>query len=415
MTQSTSNTDRLLVAIDVAKRVHEVLVLWPSGKTTSFRVPNNRSEFERLTSFLLEQGLPVRAALEPTADFHRLIAHWLLRYGVEVHLVSSLACARVQEALFNSWDKHDRKDARVIMYLLSHGLTEPLHDPLSHGHMHLQELANAHHQVSLARTRCYHSLLNHYSPLFFPEFERYLHASRSDWLCRFLLAFPTPGSVATLSLDEFIKQAWDVMGRKKSKRCLLEDIYHTAQCGIALPIPQDDLAVETFQIQVRRYHELTQHIQHLQNRAEQALENDPDYHRLKTIPGIGPIISLIILAESGDLRRFPHHRQYLAFCGFNLSATQSGQFQGRSKMSKRGNARLRYAYWLAAVVAIRQRENSSRYKYDRYIAKDPANADLKRKAYSAIAAKMARVAHSLIKRGDDYRGYHETGIPGGGT
>ena len=230
-----------------------------------------------------------------------------------------------------------------------------------------------------------------------------------------MLTFPSPGSITALSRDEFVSQAWDVIGRKTSKRRLLEDIYHTAQHSIALPVPQDDLAIDTFKIQVRRYPELTKHILHLQERAEQALKGNPDYHRLRTIPGIGPIISLIILAESGDLRRFSHHRQYLAFCGFNLSAAQSGQSQGRYRMSKRGNARLRYAYWLAAVVAIRQRENSFQQKYNRYIAKDPANADLKRKAYSAIAAKMARVAHSLIKRGDDYRGYHETGIPGGGT
>ena len=84
-------------------------------------------------------------------------------------------------------------------------------------------------------------------------------------------------------------------------------------------------------------------------------------------------------------------------------------------MSKRSNARLRYAYWLAAVLAIRQKENSFRQKYERYIAKDPANADLKRMAYSAIAAKMARVAHALIKHQKNYRGYHESGIPGGGT
>ncbi|KIX11626.1 transposase [Dethiosulfatarculus sandiegensis] len=184
---------------------------------------------------------------------------------------------------------------------------------------------------------------------------------------------------------------------------MLKDIYYTAQHSIALPLSHDDLAVETFQLQVRRYHELTQDVQQLQNRSEEVLQNNPDCHRLQTMPGIGPIISLIIMAESGDLRRFCHHKQYLAFCGFNLTSTQSGQFQSRTKMSKRGNA-MRYAYWLAAVSAIRQRENSFKFKYERYMAKDPVNADLKRKAYSAIAAKMARVAHSLIKRGEDYRG-----------
>jgi len=419
MTRETSNTEHLLVAIDVAKRVHEVLVQWPEGRTKSFRVPSQRNEFERLTSFLLDQELPVRAALEPTADFHRTIAHWLFRHGVAVHLASSLACARVREALFNSWDKHDRKDAKVIMYLLAQGLTQPFHDPLVHGHMHLQELANTHHQVSLSRSRLYHSLLNHYLPLFFPEFERYLSTSRADWFCRFLLRFPTPSSIKTLSKEEFITVAWELVGRKVSKTRLLNEIYETACQSIALPIPPDHLAVETFKLQVGRYRDLTNHLKQLQQRAEEVLGDDPDFQRLRTIPGIGPIIGpiigLIILAESGDLRRFAHHRQYLKYCGFNLSAAQSGQRKGTYRLSKRGNSRLRYAYWLAATVAIRQRENSFRWKYERYTAKDPLNADLKRKAYTAIAAKMARVAHALIKRGVDYRAYHEAGPPGGGT
>ena len=40
------------------------------------------------------------------------------------------------------------------------------------------------------------------------------------------------------------------------------------------------------QIQLLGYHELILYIQHLQNYAEQALENDLDYHRLKTIPDL---------------------------------------------------------------------------------------------------------------------------------
>ena len=70
---------------------------------------------------------------------------------------------------------------------------------------------------------------------------------------------------------------------------------------------------------------------------------------------------------------------------------------------------------LAATVAIRQRENSFRSKYERYVRKDPNDADLCRKARTAVAAKMARVAHALIKQGVDYRGYHEAAIPGVGT
>ena len=116
MTTSIRTTSEyLLVAVDVAKRVHEVLIRWPSGESRAFKVPNQRDEFERLTGFLFEQSVRVRAAVEPTGDFHRPIAHWLLRHGIEVHLASSLARARVREALYNSWGKHDRKDAREIL------------------------------------------------------------------------------------------------------------------------------------------------------------------------------------------------------------------------------------------------------------------------------------------------------------
>ena len=121
------------------------------------------------------------------------------------------------------------------------------------------------------------------------------------------------------------------------------------------------------------------------------------------------------MAEAGDLRRFGHHRQFLKFCGLDLSTQQSGTFRGQTKLSKYGNARLRRALWMAGQVAIRQRENSFRDKFDRYVAKDRHNPDLRRKAFTAITAKMARVVHALIKAGADYRPFVEGPVPGGRT
>ena len=44
----------------------------------------------------------------------------------------------------------------------------------------------------------------------------------------------------------------------------------------------------------------------------------------------------------------------LKFCGLDLATRQSGQFRGKAKLSKHGNARLRLTLWMAAQVAIRQ-------------------------------------------------------------
>ena len=62
----------------------------------------------------------------------------------------------------------------------------------------------------------------------------------------------------------------------------------------------------------------------IEDRAVELLAERPDYLVLRTIPGIGPINALTILAETGDLRRFRHHRQFLKFCGVDLATVQSG-------------------------------------------------------------------------------------------
>jgi transposase len=153
----------------------------------------------------------------------------------------------------------------------------------------------------------------------------------------------------------------------------------------------------------------------IEERAEAILENNTDYQRLRCIPGIGPITALTILAEAGDLRRFSHHRQFLKFCGLDLATEQSGQFRGLTRLSKRGNARLRAVFWMAATVAVRMRENSFRAKFERYMKTDPHSVDRKRKAYVAVAAKIARVAYALVRSGADYRCFPEVAVPSGRT
>lgn len=408
MTEQTQNNQKtVLIALDIAKRTHDAIVAFPSGKTIKLRVPNNLDGYRHLLEKASQGDYRIQAAFEPTADYHRNIAYWLHEQGCECFLVSSLSCARAREMLFNTWDKNDRKDAGVILYLMRQGLMKPFYDPLVSGTFDIQEIANTYHQISLARTRAMNSLFNHYITLYFPEIERFFHSSRCDWFGRFLSKFPTPASITRYREETFVKRAWNVIGRKVHKDALLREIYHCAQNSIGLPVDLDSVAVKTFQIQVARFDELNEQRKTLEATADQFLSQRNDYQKLRSLPGVGPIVALIIIAESGDLRRFKHYRQYLNFCGFNLSAHQSGHQKGTYRLSKRGNARLRYGFWLAAGSAIRGKENSFADKYRRYIRQDPNNPDIRRKAFTAVAAKMARVAHALVKTDTFYRCYYE--------
>ena len=89
----------------------------------------------------------------------------------------------------------------------------------------------------------------------------------------------------------------------------------------------------------------------LEVRAEQTLATNADFARQRTLPGIGSVFAMTILAEGGDLRRFGHHRQFLKYGGLDLAKNQSGTQPGREQLSKRRNARLRLALLLAGVAA----------------------------------------------------------------
>lgn len=409
-------SNQVLVAIDISKNRHEVLVALPAKKRRKrLTILSNKKDHKRLIHFLQKLDGPVKIGFEATGNYHRTLAWDLHQAGFELRLISSVALARTREAMFGTWDKNDPKDAQVILHMLTLGQSQRFYDPLVEQINDIQELSKTHEIVSKAKTELWHRIQTHYLPLYFPEAERYKNRSRSGWLLNFLKTFPTPHCITQFSKAKFCRLAWDVVGRKVSKQALLNDIYETAIESIGLPVPIDSVAIIMFRMVLEEALGLIQQRDEIQHQAILLLGEHPDFLRLQQIPGIGPINALTILAEAGDLRRFKHHKQFLKFCGMNLSTQQSGTFRGQSKLSKYGNARLRRTFWMAGQVAIMQRENSFKDKFNRYIKNDRHNLHLRRKAYTAVAAKVARVAHAVIKYNEDYRPFHEAAVPSGRT
>ena len=414
MTSASSITGATWVAIDVAKVTHQVLVEGPGGRRWAMRIANTASDIERLVTFLQALPQPCVIAFEPTGDYHRAVMYRLAQAGFTLCQVSSLAVARTRDAMYNSWDKNDPKDAQVILHLLKTGTTQRFVDPLVSGHHDLQEMANTYQQVSLRKVRLQHAIVTHHLPLYFPEAERYLHSSRAEWFTDVLRLTPCPAAVRQYSKADFIAAARaQVAGHKVDKTRWLADFYETAGHSVALPVRPDSAAISMFRVVLEDYQQLCRRRKALEADIVTRLAGHPDFDRLQTVPGIGPILALLILAEAGDLRRFGHVRQFLKYCGFDLCTEQSGQFRGTTHLSKRGNARLRYACWMAGAVAVRMQQNSFRRKFEDYLRADPLNKDRRRKAYTAVAAKMARVVYAVVTSGTDYRRFPEAARPGG--
>ena len=58
------------------------------------------------------------------------LAYFLGSQGFELRLASSLSVPKTREALHNSWDKNNPKDAQVILHLLRTEATQHFDDPV---------------------------------------------------------------------------------------------------------------------------------------------------------------------------------------------------------------------------------------------------------------------------------------------
>ena len=150
------------IAIDIAKDFNVVMIETADGKTRRFRMANSGKDHDRLIEVLRSLPQPCRIGFEATGNYHRPLAFRLLTEGFDVSLISSLASARYREAIFNSWDKNDPKDAGILLELLKRGIVQIYTDPIKSGFHDIQELSKTYYHITLSRTRLQHSILTHY-------------------------------------------------------------------------------------------------------------------------------------------------------------------------------------------------------------------------------------------------------------
>jgi transposase len=131
--------------------------------------------------------------------------------------------------------------------------------------------------------------------------------------------------------------------------------------------------------------------------AEQALAR-ADVRRLMTIPGVGAITALALVAVIGDATRFPGPRQLVGYLGLDPRVRQSGEKAARhGHISRAGQAHARGLLIEAAHTAIRT-PGPLRAFHARLAARRG-----KQIALCATARKLAALAWHLLSKDEDYR------------
>ncbi len=74
---------------------------------------------------------------------------------------------------------------------------------------------------------------------------------------------------------------------------------------------------------------------------------------LQTVPGIGTILSLVLLSEMHDIARFPRVQDFVSSCRLVKGAKASAGKRSGTSGTKIGNASLTWAFSEAAVLFLR--------------------------------------------------------------
>ena len=129
-------------------------------------------------------------------------------------------------------------------------------------------------------------------------------------------------------------------------------------------------------------------------------ERLPAYALLRTIPGVGPTVGAILLAEIGDIAWFTKFSQLRKLAGLDIVRVQSGQFAGQARISKCGRGLLRWALYHAAVGLARTAAGRARLAASK--AKRQGDRYAGFKAIVELAAKLLRVVWGVWRSGTPY-------------
>ena len=137
--------------------------------------------------------------------------------------------------------------------------------------------------------------------------------------------------------------------------------------------------------------QLKKKIKQFEKMIQAKAELKPEYELLLTIPGVGVILALVIMYETGDIQRFAKVGNYTSYCRcVRAHCTSNGKVKGRNN-SKNGNKYLSWAF-VEAVHHAKGCCPQARKFYDRKFSK--RNGAL---ATKALAAKWSKAAYYIMK------------------
>lgn len=380
----------LYIGIDVGKFSHSLCRLSGDGADkTVWQMTNDRAGFEKLKERLQDISREeILIGMEATGHYFLNLYDYLLQLGFSADRIALLNPLQVKS--FRNTNlrgaKSDNVDAERIASLLRFGDFDRCNVVLDKM-MNLRELTRLKADLVANSSDLKRKIIAVLDRIF-PEFATVFSNRFGATAMALLTDYPTPEELAELSLDNLTKVIKGLSKRGISKE-KIKQLHTAAKNSIGISFGKEAFKIE-LDILLARLKVFQEQTDFLEGKITELVQelNSPIF----SIPGIGPSTGAAIISEIGNINNFSSAVKLIAFAGLDPKLKESGTYQGRTPISKRGSKYLRNALWYSAMVTCRVEPTFKKEYAER---RDKGRSH--RYAVTAAANKLTKIVYHILK------------------
>ncbi len=390
------------VGIDISKEKSMVCIMRPYGEVfaSPYEIQHTSSGLKELCTQILAIDDEVKVVMEATSAYHFPVATRLHQSGIFVCVSNPLVMKKyVSTALRKG--KTDKLDSiRIANYGLDHWFKLAQYKPLDETYEELRLLGRqyAHYITIKVESKL---ALDNLLDRTMPGIKHLLQGKRSDEptkdkLSDFVQEYWHFDNITASHEDAFVEDycRWAKEKGYHRSQAKAKAIYQMA-CDSIPTLPSSTPSTKMLLLEaVRILHETNRTLQTILSQMQSIATSLPEYSIVRAMPGVGDVLSVRLIAEIGDIRRFHSGSALVAYSGIDAPPFQSGAFIGsRRKISKRGSSLLRKTGYEVMKCLKSSKPTADSAVYD-FMLKKEAEGKPKKVAKIAALNKFLRIYYA---------------------
>ena len=392
------------VGIDVSKDKSTVCMLRPYGEVVE--APYNIDHTEQALNTLIERiksfDEDVKVVLEATGGYHQVVVAKLLTSNIFTVVVNPYIMKKYCAATLRK-AKTDKIDSiRIANYGIDHWFSMTAYCPPDEIYKELKLLGRQYEQYVRLKVGCKIQLTNLLDGVM-PGIKSILQGtvpaySTKDKLCDFVEKYWHYDNIKKMSEKQFLSdyEKWTKRKGYRYNESQAIAIYQLSKNNIPTlksSTPSTKMLVLQAVKSVREA-ELTLSL--IISQMQEIASTLPEYSVVREMKGVGDVLSVRLIGEIGDVRRFRNGSSLVAFAGIDAPPYESGKFVGTNRnISKRGSSTLRKIGYeiMHSLKVSKPTEDSAVYDF---IIKKENEGKPKRVAKIAGLNKFLRIYYARV-------------------